>query len=50
MQVESLEWMARLLAGLDCPFSVRRPDELRTSIAELAARLLTASLPGKTTG
>jgi predicted DNA-binding transcriptional regulator YafY len=50
MQVESLEWMARLLAGLDCPFSVRRPDELRTSLAELAARLLTVALPGKTTG
>jgi predicted DNA-binding transcriptional regulator YafY len=39
MRVESLDWMARLLAGLDCPFTVRRPDELRVSIRALASRL-----------
>ena len=43
MRVESLDWMARLLAGLDCDFTVRRPDELRASLSELAARLAAAS-------
>ena len=42
IRVESLDWTARLLAGLDCDFVVRRPDELRASISELAARLAAA--------
>lgn len=42
MRVESLDWMARLLAGLDCAFTIRRPDELRASVRELAARLVVA--------
>jgi predicted DNA-binding transcriptional regulator YafY len=42
MRVESLDWMARLLAGLDCDFTVRRPEELRASLGELAARLTAA--------
>ena len=29
MRVGSLDWMAGVLAGLDCPFAIRRPDELR---------------------
>lgn len=40
MRVESLDWMARLLAGLGCAFTVRRPDQLRVSVRELGARLL----------
>jgi predicted DNA-binding transcriptional regulator YafY len=40
MRVESLDWMARVLAGLDCSFAVRRPDELRESIRALADRLV----------
>jgi len=40
--VESLDWMASLLAGLGCDFTVRRPDELRASIGDLAGRLLAA--------
>jgi predicted DNA-binding transcriptional regulator YafY len=40
MRVESLDWMARLLAGLDCAFTIRRPDELRASVRDLAGRLL----------
>lgn len=40
MQVNSLDWMARLLAGLDCGFTVRRPDELRASVRALADRLI----------
>jgi predicted DNA-binding transcriptional regulator YafY len=39
MRASSLEWMAGVLAGLGCPFTIRSPDELRTSVRELAARL-----------
>jgi len=39
MRVSSLDWAASLLAGLGCRFSVRRPEELRTSVAELSRRL-----------
>ena len=39
MRVSSLDWTASLLAGLDCAFTVRQPDELRTSVQALARRL-----------
>jgi len=39
MRVGSLDWTAGLLAGLDCDFSIRRPDELRASVRALANRL-----------
>lgn len=39
MRVSSLDWAASLLAGLGCPFTVRRPDELRASVRALAQRL-----------
>jgi predicted DNA-binding transcriptional regulator YafY len=39
MRVSSLDWAASLLAGLGCAFSVRAPEELRTSVAELSRRL-----------
>jgi predicted DNA-binding transcriptional regulator YafY len=39
MRVESLDWMASLLAGLGCGFVIRKPDELRTSLRRLAERL-----------
>jgi predicted DNA-binding transcriptional regulator YafY len=39
MRVDSLDWMASVLAELGCDFTIRRPDELRTSVRELAARL-----------
>jgi predicted DNA-binding transcriptional regulator YafY len=39
MRVSSLDWTASLLAGLGCPFRVRRPDELRISVRALAQRL-----------
>ena len=42
MRAESLDWVASLLAGLGCGFTVRRPDELRASVRALAARLATA--------
>ena len=41
MRVESLDWMAALLAGLGCDFTIRRPAELRASVRKLAARLAT---------
>jgi predicted DNA-binding transcriptional regulator YafY len=39
MRVSSLDWTARILAGLGCRFTIRRPDELRASVRELAERL-----------
>jgi len=41
MRVESLDWMASVLAGLGCGFTIRRPDELRASVRALGARLAT---------
>ena len=39
MRVSSLDWTARVLAGLDCSFTILRPDELRASVQALADRL-----------
>ncbi len=39
MRVESLDYMARVLASLDCDFTVIKPPELNTSVNRLAARL-----------
>jgi predicted DNA-binding transcriptional regulator YafY len=39
MRADSLDWAAHVLAGLGCPFTIRKPDELRTSIRALADRL-----------
>jgi predicted DNA-binding transcriptional regulator YafY len=39
MRVGSLDWMATILAGLGCGFSIRRPDELRDSVRALGERL-----------
>lgn len=43
MRVGSLDWMARILAGLDCDFTVREPDELRASVRGLAERLASSA-------
>jgi predicted DNA-binding transcriptional regulator YafY len=43
MRASSLDWMASVLAGLDCEFTIRSPDELRSSVAVLAARLAAAA-------
>jgi predicted DNA-binding transcriptional regulator YafY len=43
MRVSSLDWMARVLAGLECDFAIRRPDELRGSARALADRLAASS-------
>jgi predicted DNA-binding transcriptional regulator YafY len=39
MQVDSLDWMASVLAGLDCDFVVQEPEELRAAVLRLADRL-----------
>ena len=39
MRVDSLDWMAGVLAGLGCGFTVEQPPELRDSVRSLAARL-----------
>jgi predicted DNA-binding transcriptional regulator YafY len=43
MRVESLDWMATVLAGLGCGFTIRRPDELRASVGALAEQLAAAA-------
>lgn len=35
----NLGWMARVLAGLDCPFVVRHPDELRGALQRRAEEI-----------
>jgi predicted DNA-binding transcriptional regulator YafY len=42
MRAESLDWVARVLAGADCEFTIRRPDELRGCVRALAERLRAA--------
>jgi predicted DNA-binding transcriptional regulator YafY len=39
MRVSSLDWMASVLAGLGCDFTVESPDELRATVRTLAERL-----------
>jgi predicted DNA-binding transcriptional regulator YafY len=39
-RAERLDGMAQMLAGLGWPFQIRRPDELRTAVRDLSARLL----------
>ncbi|MGH3072647.1 MAG: helix-turn-helix transcriptional regulator [Gaiellaceae bacterium] len=39
MRVDSLDWMATVVAGLGCGFTIRRPDELRESVLALAGQL-----------
>ena len=43
MRVTSLDWMASVLAGLDCGFTIRQPEELRASVRALAERLSVAA-------
>lgn len=39
MRVSSLDWMATVLAGLGCDFTIRSPKELRASVRALGERL-----------
>ncbi|QPZ38078.1 helix-turn-helix transcriptional regulator [Paramicrobacterium chengjingii] len=45
INAERLEWLPPVIAALDCPVIVDQPTELRTLIADLAARLLTIAAP-----
>lgn len=42
LQVDSLDWMAGILAGLGCEFTIHEPDELRASVRALGERLATS--------
>lgn len=37
--VEHLEWIARILAGLHCPFIIRQPIELKETLRQLAEQI-----------
>ena len=39
MRADSLDWVAGMLAGLGCDFTILAPDELRASVHALAQRL-----------
>ncbi len=39
MRADSLDWAATVLAGLGCSFTIRGPEELRTSVRALGERL-----------
>jgi predicted DNA-binding transcriptional regulator YafY len=39
MRVSSLDWMAGVLAGLGCDFTINEPEELRASVDKLGRRL-----------
>ncbi|CAM5232186.1 hypothetical protein SVIOM342S_06448 [Streptomyces violaceorubidus] len=43
IRAERLDWLPGVLASLDRPFVVERPDELRGLVADLAARLMEAA-------
>ncbi|GAA2575355.1 helix-turn-helix transcriptional regulator [Streptomyces lienomycini] len=43
MRAERLDWLPGVLAGVDRPFVVERPDELRGLVEDLARRLLDAA-------
>jgi predicted DNA-binding transcriptional regulator YafY len=43
MRVGSLDWTARILAGLDCTFTIVKPEELRASVRNVAERLASSA-------
>ena len=43
MRAGSLDWMAGVLAGLGCDFTIHEPEELRASVHALADRLAASS-------
>jgi len=40
-RVQRLDWVPSVLAGLDCPFVIEEPGELRERVRALAGRLAT---------
>jgi hypothetical protein len=51
LRVERLDWVPAVLAGLDLPFTVEEPAELRGLVLSLADRLVAAAQrrPGSST-
>ncbi|HXV33348.1 MAG TPA: YafY family protein [Gaiellaceae bacterium] len=43
IRAESLDWLAGVLAGLECDLEIRRPDELRAALLRLAGRLTSSA-------
>jgi predicted DNA-binding transcriptional regulator YafY len=43
LRVERLDWLPAVLASLDRPFAIERPDELRGLVIALADRLVTSA-------
>ncbi|HEU5207588.1 MAG TPA: YafY family protein [Gaiellaceae bacterium] len=43
MRADSLDWAASVLAGLGCAFTIREPDELRTSVRALSELLASSA-------
>jgi predicted DNA-binding transcriptional regulator YafY len=43
MRADSLDWAASVLAGLGCAFTIRGPDELRTSVRALSELLASSA-------
>ena len=43
LRVERLDWLPPVLASLDRPFAIERPDELRGLVVALADRLVTSA-------
>ena len=43
LRAERLDWLPRVLAALDRPFVIERPDELRHLVVELAERLASSA-------
>jgi hypothetical protein len=41
--VERLDWLPPVLASLDLPFVIERPDELRDLVVALADRLVNSA-------
>jgi predicted DNA-binding transcriptional regulator YafY len=44
--VENLDWVARFLVGVDIPFVVRRPAELRVALRRLAGEIMELAAQG----
>lgn len=40
MDVDRLEWLARLLLTLECPFVIREPPQLRDALREVASEVV----------
>jgi hypothetical protein len=43
IRAERLDWLPAVLAALDLPFVIERPDELRDRVVALADRLATSA-------